>query len=262
MLDVHPAHHAASSWRDFFVHIATIVLGLLIAVSLEQTIEYIHHRRELAEARKALATERKINIARNGEMALEFNRFVPILQGDLAIFVYLRQHPSKPLPESYGVLRFNILTTTLVDGAWTAAQRGVVLDTMPAAEGRRNAQLYDRIEHLNQNIRDARAAATECYRFTIVDPDPTHLAPEQLDREIDMVSEALYKYRVMGNAQMNLRRDFPDFTPAPDPAVFQTILHTSATEPEIRKQDEETVTREIESYMQYERSLDANEGTE
>ena len=31
MLDVHPAHHAASSWKEFFIHIATIVLGLLIA---------------------------------------------------------------------------------------------------------------------------------------------------------------------------------------------------------------------------------------
>jgi hypothetical protein len=26
MLDVHPPHHAASSWRDFFIHIATIVI--------------------------------------------------------------------------------------------------------------------------------------------------------------------------------------------------------------------------------------------
>ena len=29
MLDVHPAHHAASNWRHFFIHIATIILGLL-----------------------------------------------------------------------------------------------------------------------------------------------------------------------------------------------------------------------------------------
>ena len=36
MLDVHPAHHAASTWRDFFIHIATIVLGLLIAIGLER----------------------------------------------------------------------------------------------------------------------------------------------------------------------------------------------------------------------------------
>ena len=53
MLDVHPPHHAANTWRDFFIHIATIVVGLLIAVGLEQTVEYFHHnhqRRELIES--------------------------------------------------------------------------------------------------------------------------------------------------------------------------------------------------------------------
>jgi|GEM_PF-3654432 len=28
MLDVHPPHEAAHTWRDFFIHIVTIVLGL------------------------------------------------------------------------------------------------------------------------------------------------------------------------------------------------------------------------------------------
>jgi hypothetical protein len=46
MIDIHPPHHAATTWRDFFIHIATIVLGLCIAVGLEQTIEYLHHRHE------------------------------------------------------------------------------------------------------------------------------------------------------------------------------------------------------------------------
>jgi hypothetical protein len=52
MLDVHPAHHAATTWRDFFIHIATIVLGLIVAVGLEQTVVYFdhqHQRRELVE---------------------------------------------------------------------------------------------------------------------------------------------------------------------------------------------------------------------
>ena len=37
MLDIHPSIHSANSWREFFIHIATIALGLLIAVGLEQT---------------------------------------------------------------------------------------------------------------------------------------------------------------------------------------------------------------------------------
>jgi hypothetical protein len=35
MLDVHPPHTAVHGWRDFFIHIVTIVSGLL-AISLEQ----------------------------------------------------------------------------------------------------------------------------------------------------------------------------------------------------------------------------------
>src|SRR5438874_264242 len=61
MLDVHPAHHAATTWRDFFIHIATIVLGLLIAIGLEQTVEYFHHRHQIAETRELLRNEREDN---------------------------------------------------------------------------------------------------------------------------------------------------------------------------------------------------------
>jgi hypothetical protein len=60
MLDVHPQHEAAHTWKDFFIHIATIVVGLIIAVGLEQTVEAIHHhhqRRELEE-----------NLHRDGEL--------------------------------------------------------------------------------------------------------------------------------------------------------------------------------------------------
>jgi hypothetical protein len=47
MLDIHPAHHAATTWREFLIHIATIVLGLLIAVGLEQAVEALHRHHQL-----------------------------------------------------------------------------------------------------------------------------------------------------------------------------------------------------------------------
>jgi hypothetical protein len=54
MLDIHPAHHAATTWRDFFIHITTIVIGLLIAIGLEQSVERLHHLHQLRELRSAL----------------------------------------------------------------------------------------------------------------------------------------------------------------------------------------------------------------
>src|SRR5579859_2536736 len=46
MLDVHAPHETVHTWKDFMVHIAAIIIGLLIAVGLEQTVEFFHHRHQ------------------------------------------------------------------------------------------------------------------------------------------------------------------------------------------------------------------------
>jgi hypothetical protein len=46
MIDIHPPHHAATTRRDFVIHLSTVVLGILIAIGLEQAVEAIHHARE------------------------------------------------------------------------------------------------------------------------------------------------------------------------------------------------------------------------
>jgi hypothetical protein len=80
MLDVHPPHAAAHSWKDFFVHIATISVGLLIAIGLEQTVEWLHHRQQLREAREqrvmklqdnSAILERDLNQTQKAESKLE-----------------------------------------------------------------------------------------------------------------------------------------------------------------------------------------------
>jgi hypothetical protein len=57
VLDVHPPHTTVHGWRDFFVHIATITIGLLIALSLEGLVEWRHHRHLVAEARETIREE-------------------------------------------------------------------------------------------------------------------------------------------------------------------------------------------------------------
>jgi hypothetical protein len=57
MLDVHPPHEAAHTWRDFFIHIATIVVGLCIAIGLEQTVELFHHHSEVRQMESDLRHE-------------------------------------------------------------------------------------------------------------------------------------------------------------------------------------------------------------
>lgn len=44
--EVHPPGGSMHSWKDFLIHIVTITIGLLIAVGIEQTVEYFHHRHQ------------------------------------------------------------------------------------------------------------------------------------------------------------------------------------------------------------------------
>jgi hypothetical protein len=46
MLEPHVPQEAIHSWKGFLVHIVAIVIGLLIAVVLEQSVEFFHHRHQ------------------------------------------------------------------------------------------------------------------------------------------------------------------------------------------------------------------------
>jgi len=61
MIDVHPAPHAALSLREFLTHIATIVIGIIIAIGLEQAVETIHHRHQAERLEAALHEESLTN---------------------------------------------------------------------------------------------------------------------------------------------------------------------------------------------------------
>ena len=45
-MDVHPPQGGIHTWRDFWIHLGTITVGLLIAISLEQSVEWMHRLHE------------------------------------------------------------------------------------------------------------------------------------------------------------------------------------------------------------------------
>jgi hypothetical protein len=60
MIDIHPPHRSDHTWTDFFIHIGTIILGILIALGLEQSLEYLHRRHQLHELREGAITDARI----------------------------------------------------------------------------------------------------------------------------------------------------------------------------------------------------------
>ena len=61
MIDVHPPHQPVHTWKDFLIHMSAICLGLLIAIGLEQSVEYLHRRHQAREARASIQQELKEN---------------------------------------------------------------------------------------------------------------------------------------------------------------------------------------------------------
>jgi len=60
MIDIHPPHKSDHTWKDFFIHIGTIAVGILIAIGLEQTVEIIHQHYQRTELREGVITDARI----------------------------------------------------------------------------------------------------------------------------------------------------------------------------------------------------------
>jgi hypothetical protein len=65
MLEVHAPHLSIHTWKDFFIHIATITIGLLIAVGLEQSVEVLHHRHQREQLEEQMRGVFESNLQRN-----------------------------------------------------------------------------------------------------------------------------------------------------------------------------------------------------
>lgn len=138
MLEVHPPEHAPHSVRDFFLHIFTITIGLLIALGLESMVEWRHHvhlghqaaetmRRELEENRKDL--QDVVNAAPEEQRNFK----------DLLLFS--REREAGKVTDRHGIRMFMKLAS-LHDASWQTASATGALSYMPYEEAERFASAY------------------------------------------------------------------------------------------------------------------------
>jgi hypothetical protein len=102
MLDMHAPHQLVHTWRDFFIHIATIVVGLLIAVALEQTIEALHHRNQRSKLEEEMRAVFESDIKVDEEDFRKLARFRAYL-AELRVAIQTRvdgqSSPAAPAPD-------------------------------------------------------------------------------------------------------------------------------------------------------------------
>jgi hypothetical protein len=146
MLDVHPPHHAASTWRDFLIHIATIVIGLLIAVGLEQTVEAIHHHDQRDHLQEDLHDEAAQNLqVIDRDLKMEniepwFEQAMGVASPGAKQSTVRATLPTPPcLPGSVGTAEFRYFAPS--QAVWTTAKEGGLVGLLPVEQSRMQARL-------------------------------------------------------------------------------------------------------------------------
>jgi hypothetical protein len=180
-MEVHAPHEPIHSWRDFFIHIVTITIGLLIALGLEAAVEALHHRHQRHETREALHAEieqDRQQLPKNLH-ALQDERSE--LEGDIALLRSLRAHQ----PAAAGAqLYFGWRWSSMPDAAWRTAHETGVLALFPDDHVQGYSMVYGQQALVN-------AAGLELSRdlakATIplqIEPDLNRLSPELIDELI------------------------------------------------------------------------------
>jgi hypothetical protein len=130
MLEVHAPHQTVHTWKDFVIHIVAISLGLLIAIGLEQTVEYFHRLHQLADARRELKSELEENhrvldknLAKSQEISGQLEQNMVLLRAAQASRVPIGRQ-----------LVYEGLFFWPIDGPWQVVKQNGSLGLMPHAE--------------------------------------------------------------------------------------------------------------------------------
>jgi hypothetical protein len=174
VLDVHPPHEPVYGWRDFFIHLATITIGLLIALSLEGCVEWQHHRHLVHEAETSLRGEIQNN-AKSLKANLEgVSKEQKLLSQDVAVLKKIIANPKVPNHDELSI-QFNI--RGFDDVSWKTAQATGAFGYMPYAEAQEYSNIYDSqhaiYEAEQQAIRDTVISVAPFLNSKKSDPNPS-----------------------------------------------------------------------------------------
>ena len=147
MLDVHSPHQAVHTWKDVFIHIAIIAIGLLLAIGLEQTVEYFHHRHQAREARESIQREIEANISITQKamqnLIIDRRQLMKVL--DLL-------DSSAPDGQLLPYLEFAWPTARPQQAAWDAAKIDGSLSLIPSSEIGKASYSYAIRDDVNSTI--------------------------------------------------------------------------------------------------------------
>jgi hypothetical protein len=156
VLEVHPPNEPVHGWRDFLIHLATITIGLLIALSLEGCVELWHHRSLVHEAEASMQIEIDANARELQNALADVRKEQDFLKKDVAVMKKILANPKVPNNED---MRVDFRIRTFADVSWKTAESTGALSYMPYERAQEYANIYSAQNEIaeaeHQAVRDA-----------------------------------------------------------------------------------------------------------
>ena len=212
MLEVHPPTEPVHGWRDFLLHLLTITIGLLIALSLEGCVEWRHHRSLAREAQASLQIEIEANARESQRAIKEVHDEQKVLAEDVAILQKIIANPKVPNQGTPKIL-FNL--PSFDDVSWETAKTTGVLSYIPYEQAHVYSEIYKQQDEVDvadhQAARDAVLAVAPSLNLQHTAPK---LSPEDapmVKQRVEVLQAQLY---VMELLIMDLDKKYKKFLAA------------------------------------------------
>ena len=212
MIDVHAPHEPVMNWRDFFIHLITITIGLLIALSLEGCVEWQQHRHLVRDAEASLQAEIQNNAKDMQGTLDDLHKQQAVLKQDVVALKDIARKRTMPKNEHIDV---TFRVHGFQDVGWKTAQSTGALSYMPYDRAEEYSDIYGQQNLLylseQQAARDTTLALGPFLNMTDSDPD---LTPEQAEA-IQAKIEALQGQLLLVDSFMGgLDREYKKFLAA------------------------------------------------
>lgn len=205
MIDIHPPQHGSMTTRDFFVHLGIVVLGILIAIGLEQTAEVIHHHHQRQQLEEDLHAEAQRNVGTIQANEENFEVYMVWYRG-----VLKAAREAKPVGEFVSfVIPPRVdprVAQRPMDNVWPAATASGAVAVLPREEietfGRINtyAEFADQIAGARQAALLTENAVLSRLGLSLVPGTTLRMTPQDRDELMRAVATHLEGYRQLSIA--------------------------------------------------------------
>jgi hypothetical protein len=172
--------------RDFFIHLGIVVLGILIAIGLEQSVEFIHHRQQRAELNASLYADTQKTI----QDTEDIERFAgPMTQWLNGVVEQIDDAVDSHKPLAAAAPKPHGDFDSPDDSAWKAAHSSGLVELLSQQDIKAYSEVDGLLAYLeslhvimNANALPLRQFESQFMRHGSTNADFSHATPEDLQR--------------------------------------------------------------------------------